>query len=99
TDPSQSTCAPTCVADRDKIDDKASVEDRTSARRHWIIKVFRHGEDDEAMADSDALFWDAIPLSQRAAAVWDVSEEVHGLAKAKRSQRRLSRSAFRIRPR
>jgi hypothetical protein len=48
------------------------------------------------MADYDALFWDRIPVDERAEAVWQLSVELHELAEPGTHERRLPRSAYRI---
>ena len=32
------------------------------------------------MADFDALFWDRLPVEERAEALWELSEELHAIA-------------------
>ena len=54
--------------------------------------MFRGGW--EEMAEYDALFWDRIPLDERAEAVWELSKELHGIAQT--HERRLPRSAYRL---
>jgi hypothetical protein len=48
------------------------------------------------MADYDALFWDRIPVDERADAVWELSKELHQVADLGTHERRLPRSAYRI---
>jgi len=58
--------------------------------------VFRPGED-AAAAEADALFWDAIPIDQRAEVTWQLSEELYELAfPGSAHEGRLPRSAFRV---
>lgn len=72
------------------------AEARRRARAGWMMQVFRPGEQ-EAEAEADALFWDAIPVDQRAEATWKLSEELFELAfPGSEDERRLPRSAFRI---
>lgn len=58
--------------------------------------MFRPG-DEEAEADADALFWDAIPVEQRAEVTWKLSQELFELAFPESvHERGLPRSALRI---
>lgn len=58
--------------------------------------MFRPG-DEEAEADADALYWDRIPVDERAAFVWSLSLELHALAHPDQPyEPRLSRSVARI---
>jgi hypothetical protein len=68
--------------------------ERKAARAHWESKVVGGGW--EEMADEDALFWDRIPVDQRAEVVWQVSRELYELAEPGSNERRLPRSAFRV---
>ena len=68
--------------------------ERRAARSKWEARVFRAGW--EEMADYDALFWDRIPVDQRAEAVWELSKELHELSEPETDERRLPRSAYRI---
>jgi hypothetical protein len=77
------------------MDDREALEQRRQRRAGWEVRVFRDGEAEEA-ADYDALFWDRIPLDQRAEATWQVSEEVFELAFPGTRERRLPRSALRL---
>ena len=77
------------------MDDLRALEERRRRRASWDARVFRPGEE-EAAADYDALFWDRIPLDQRAEATWQVSEELYGLAHPEAREPRLPRSALRI---
>jgi hypothetical protein len=54
--------------------------------------------DPDALADDDALFWDRIPVDERAAYVWALSQEVFALAHpdAPPVQPGLSRSVVRV---
>jgi hypothetical protein len=47
------------------------------------------------MADYDALFWDRIPVDERADAVWELSKELYEIA-SETHERRLPRSAYRL---
>jgi hypothetical protein len=55
------------------------AELRKAARASAEVRVFRAGEQ-EAEADADALYWDRIPVDQRAQFVWQLSIEMHALA-------------------
>jgi hypothetical protein len=68
--------------------------ERKAARASWDGRVFRGGW--EEMADYDALFWDRIPVDERAEAVWALSKELHAIAHPETHERRLPRSAYRI---
>ena len=48
--------------------------ERKAARASWEGRVFRDGW--EEMADYDALFWDRLPVDERAEAVWELSKEL-----------------------
>jgi hypothetical protein len=67
---------------------------RKAARARWEARVFRGGW--EEMADYDALFWDRIPVDERATAVWELSQELYDIAEPGAHERRLPRSAWRI---
>ncbi|WP_437675573.1 hypothetical protein [Sorangium sp. So ce131] len=70
-------------------------EARRRARAGWMMRVFQPGEG-EAQADADALFWNAIPVDQRAEVTWKLSQELFELAlPGSTHERRLPRSAFR----
>lgn len=72
------------------------AELRKAARAHAEVRVFRPG-DEEAEADADALYWDRIPVDERAAFVWSLSLELHALAHPDQPyEPRLSRSVARI---
>jgi hypothetical protein len=73
-----------------------SAADRKAARASWEARVFRGEGNWEKMADYDALFWDRIPVDERAAVVWRLSEELHEIAHPGTYERRLPRSAFRV---
>jgi hypothetical protein len=53
------------------------AERRRAARKSWRAHVFRSWDDADAF---DALFWDAIPVDDRARVTWELSEEVYRLA-------------------
>lgn len=72
------------------------AELRKAARAQAEVRVFRAGER-EAEADADALYWDRIPIDQRAGFVWTLSLEMHALAHPDQPyDPRLSRSTARI---
>lgn len=72
------------------------AERRKAARAHAEVRVFRAGEQ-EAEADADALYWDRIPVAERAQFVWQLSLEMHALAHPDQPyDPRLSRSVARI---
>jgi hypothetical protein len=68
--------------------------ERKAARASWEGRVFRDGW--EEMADYDALFWDQVPMDQRAEAVWELSKELHTIAHPETHEPRLPRSAYRL---
>ena len=68
--------------------------ERRAARASWDGRVFRNGW--EEMADFDALFWDRLPVEERAEAVWELSKELHAIAHPETHERRLPRSAYRV---
>jgi hypothetical protein len=70
------------------------LEERKAARAGWESRVFRNGW--EEMADFDALFWDRLPVEERAEAVWELSKELHAIAHPETDERRLPRSAYRL---
>src|ERR1700690_1441138 len=55
------------------------AEARRKARSSYAVRVCREG-DAERMEDDDALDWDRIPVDDRAAFVWQLSQEVYALA-------------------
>lgn len=72
------------------------AELRKAARANAEVRVFRTG-DREAEADADALYWDRIPVDERAQFVWELSLEMHALAHPNQPyDPRLSRSTARI---
>jgi hypothetical protein len=71
-----------------------TAAERKAARSRWEGRVFRGGW--EEMADYDALFWDRIPVEERAEAVWELSKELHEIADPEAHERRLPRSAYRV---
>jgi hypothetical protein len=58
------------------MDDAAA---RRQARAKYEVRVYRE-DDAERMSDDDALAWDRIPVDERAAFVWQLSQEVYALA-------------------
>lgn len=72
------------------------AELRKAARAHAKVRLFRAGES-EAEANADALYWDRIPVDQRAQFVWELSLELHELSHPDQPyDPRLSRSVTRI---
>ena len=71
-----------------------NASERKAARSKWEGRVFRGGW--EEMADYDALFWDRIPIDERAEAVWELSKELCAIADPETHERRLPRSAYRL---
>ena len=69
-----------------------NAAERKAARANWESRVF--GGDWEEMADYDALFWDRIPVDERAEVVWELSQELYELAEPETHERRLPRSAY-----
>jgi len=60
------------------------------------VRIFRQDER-EAEADADALYWDRIPVDERAEFVWRLSLELHELSNpTQRHEPRLSRSVARV---
>jgi hypothetical protein len=72
------------------------AEARRKARSSYAVRVYREG-DAERMEDDDALDWDRIPVDDRAAFVWQLSQEVYALAHLDApAQPGLSRSVVRV---
>jgi hypothetical protein len=70
-------------------------DERRRARASWAMRVFRPG-DEELETNADALFWDSIPVDQRAEVTWQLSEELFELSQpGAEHEQRLPRSAFR----
>ena len=72
------------------------AEARKAARAQAEVRIF--GEDElEAEANADALYWDRIPIHERAEFVWRLSLELHELAHpTQHYEPRLSRSVARV---
>lgn len=71
----------------------SDADRRKAARTNAEVRVFRQGEQ-EAEADADALYWDRIPIDERAQFVWKLSLELHALANPEKPyEPGLSRSA------
>jgi hypothetical protein len=64
-------------------DDDPDAEARRLARSRAEVRVFGPGEE-EAEADADALWWDRIPIDERAEFVWKLSVELFRLAEVNR---------------
>ena len=75
--------------------------ERRLRRANIEVQVFRPG-DEEAAADYDALYWDRIPVNERAAFAWDLSAEQFALSRrssegiAHEDERRSPRSIARV---
>jgi hypothetical protein len=69
--------------------------ERRRARGLWEVRKFRDDQAEEA-ADYDALFWDRIPVAERAEAVFQLSMEAFSLAGGDPSGPRLPRSALHL---
>jgi hypothetical protein len=73
---------------------QADAEARRLARAQAEVRIFRSGD---AEADADALYWDRIPVEQRAEFVWRLSTELYGISNPEtRIESGLSRSVARI---
>lgn len=84
-------CYASCVDDSLR-----DAEARRLARAKAEVRVFST-DDREADADADALYWDRIPVDQRAAFVWQLSLELYALANpGSRYEPGLSRSTARV---
>jgi hypothetical protein len=63
---------------------------RRDARKNWRTRVFYTWEEAE---EADVLFWNAIPVGERARITWELSEELHRIAHPDEPyEPRLSRS-------
>lgn len=86
-------------ADDDKLSRMSTQRDaeaRKAARARAEVRVFREGEG-EAEAEADSLYWDRIPVDQRAEFVWRLSLELHEISNPSlRYEPRLSRSTARV---
>jgi len=74
----------------------SSFAERAARRRAtW---TFGRDEDFAAAEDADIDFWLTIPMEERAAFAWQLSEEVYGWLSESHgeAERRLPRSALRI---
>ena len=80
--------------DGDGIVGAVDAAERKAARASWEGRVFRGGW--EEMAEYDALFWDRLPVDERAEAVWELSKELHAIAHPETHEPRLPRSAYRL---
>ena len=79
-------------------DEPGAAEQRRARRALAEVRVFRHGEGEgEAEADAAALYWDRIPVDERAEFVWRLSVELHELSNpTQRYEPGLSRSVARV---
>jgi hypothetical protein len=67
---------------------------RRAARKQWRGHVFRTWEEAERF---DVLFWNAIPIEERARVTWELSRELHKIAHPDQTDEpRLSRSTARV---
>ena len=57
----------------------SEAEARRASRAQAEVRIFRQDEG-EAEADADALYWDRIPVDERAEFVWRLSLELHELS-------------------
>jgi hypothetical protein len=72
------------------------AEARRAARARAEVSIFRDGESD-AEAEADVLYWDRIPVDERAEFVWRLSLELHELSSpTQRYEPGFSRSVARI---
>jgi hypothetical protein len=72
------------------------AEARRLARARAEVRIFRDG-DGELELDADALYWDRIPVDERAEFVWRLSLELHDLSNPTEPyEPRLSRSTARV---
>jgi hypothetical protein len=78
------------------VSSSPGAEARKAARAAVEVRIFREDEA-QAEADADALYWDRIPLDERAELVWRLSLELYELANpTHRYEPRLSRSVARV---
>jgi hypothetical protein len=63
-------------------------------RAHWESRVVRHPFS-EAEEEADALFWDRIPLDERASATWELSKELD-LLMASNAGENATQAAFQV---
>jgi hypothetical protein len=76
--------------------ESTDAEARRIARRNATVRIFREGEGD-AEADADALYWDKIPVDERAEFVWRLSLELYELSNpTEHYEPGLSRSVTRV---
>jgi hypothetical protein len=72
------------------------AELRKAARANAAVRILRQGQE-EAEANADALYWDRIPVDERAEFVWNLSLELYALANpGKPYEPGLSRSVARL---
>jgi hypothetical protein len=73
-----------------------AADGRRRARAAYAVRVYREG-DEQRMMDEEALDWDRIPVDERSAFVWRLSQEVYSLAHPDASaEPGLSRSVVRV---
>ena len=69
---------------------------RRMARASTEVRIIREG-DGERAAEADALYWDRIPVNERAEFVWRLSVELHELSNPTEPyEPGLSRSTARV---
>ena len=69
---------------------------RKAARARAEVRIFRQGEQ-EAEANAAAVFWERIPVDERAEFVWQLSLELHALSNPEACyEPGLSRSVARV---
>jgi hypothetical protein len=74
----------------------SDAEARKAARARAEVRIFREEERD-AEIEADALYWDRLPMEERAEFVWRLSLELHELSNpTERYEPRLSRSVARV---
>jgi hypothetical protein len=72
------------------------ADQRRLARAGAEVRIFRDVEG-ELEAAADALYWDRIPVNDRAEFVWRLSLELHDISNpTQRYEPRLSRSVARV---
>jgi len=74
----------------------SDAEARNAAREQATVRVYRPGEEAAAVR-ADALYWDAIPLDERAEFVWQLSLELYAVSNPNTPyEPGLSRSVARV---
>ena len=62
------------------VSDDLDRQERKRKRQSAEVRRFGPGEAEQE-ADADALYWDRIPVGERAQAVWELSVELFALAR------------------